>query len=223
MAEDGKARDQEYKQKNDALLHARILKQKRIQTREKAQDTGSESSLKSASTRRRFRYIHPVAERNKERLRLGIIILAAGASRRMGRPKLLLPWGKTSVLGHLLQQSGALNAQQIAVVCAAEASALLQELERLNFPQENRILNATPERGMFSSIQCAANWTGWHAEITHWLILLGDQPHLRLETLEALVDLGRRNQEKICQPMRGQRRKHPVLMPRRAFQQLRDT
>ncbi len=155
--------------------------------------------------------------------KLAVIILAAGASRRMGRPKLLLPWGQTSVLGHLLRQSGALNAQQIAVVCAAEAAALLQELVRLDFRDENRIFNATPERGMFSSIQCAANWTGWQTDITHWLILLGDQPHLRLETLEALIDLGRRNPEKICQPMRGQRRKHPVLMPKQAFQQLRNT
>jgi len=35
---------------------------------------------------------------------VGVVILAAGRSARMGRPKLLLPWGGTSVLGHLLAQ-----------------------------------------------------------------------------------------------------------------------
>ena len=34
---------------------------------------------------------------------LGVIILGAGASSRMGRPKLLLPWGDTSVIGHLIR------------------------------------------------------------------------------------------------------------------------
>ena len=37
-------------------------------------------------------------------MKLGVIILAAGASERMGRPKLLLPWGKSTVLAHLLAQ-----------------------------------------------------------------------------------------------------------------------
>ncbi|MGH7953692.1 MAG: NTP transferase domain-containing protein, partial [Limisphaerales bacterium] len=32
---------------------------------------------------------------------LAAIILGAGASARMGRPKLLLPWGGTTVVGHL--------------------------------------------------------------------------------------------------------------------------
>ncbi|NOY98656.1 MAG: NTP transferase domain-containing protein, partial [Chloroflexi bacterium] len=30
------------------------------------------------------------------------IVLAAGQSRRMGQPKMLLPWGRTTVLGHVV-------------------------------------------------------------------------------------------------------------------------
>ena len=41
---------------------------------------------------------------------IGVIILGAGASSRMGRPKLLLPWGDTSVIGHLIRQWQALGA-----------------------------------------------------------------------------------------------------------------
>ena len=115
------------------------------------------------------------------------VILAAGASARMGRPKLLLPWGGTSVLGHLIHQWTELGAGQIAVVVAAGDQTIQRELDRLGFAPEHRIPNPQPERGMFSSIQCAARWTGWHNSATHWSIVLGDQPHLKLETLRALI------------------------------------
>src|SRR5437016_1251765 len=112
---------------------------------------------------------------------LGSVILAAGRSARMGRPKLLLPWGKTSVLGHLFEQWQRLGTYQIAIVCAAGDSIIQAELDRLKFPAENRIINEAPQRGMFSSIQCAARWRGWKSELTHWAIALGDQPHVRPE------------------------------------------
>jgi len=141
----------------------------------------------------------------------------------MGRPKLLLPWGQTSVVGHLLHQWNQLGALQIAVVCAADAKTLATELDRVRFPFGNRIVNPAAEKGMFSSIQCAANWTDWHPQLTHWIITLGDQPHLKTETLQTLLKFAVRNPEKICQPMRGERRKHPVLLPGKFFHALRNT
>lgn len=155
--------------------------------------------------------------------KVGVVILAAGASRRMGQPKLLLPWGKMTVLEHLLQQWNRLGASQIAVVCAAEAKLIAEELDRLGFCGTNRIVNSAPENGMFSSIQCAASWAGWNRELTHWLITLGDQPQLREATLRTLLDFSARYPDKICQPMRAGRRKHPVLLPRRFFEKLKNT
>ncbi len=73
---------------------------------------------------------------------------------------------------------------------------------------------------MFSSIQCAARWQGWSPDLTHWIVTLGDQPHLSAPTLRTLLEFGARNPNKICQPMRGGRRKHPVLFPKRFFQEL---
>src|ERR1019366_4402288 len=102
---------------------------------------------------------------------VAVIILAAGRSARMGRPKLLLPWGGTSVLGHLIEQWQAAGATQIGVVCAARDQTTQAELDRLSFANDSRIGNPAPERGMFSSIQCAAQWPGWQAAITHWAIM----------------------------------------------------
>ena len=153
----------------------------------------------------------------------GVVLLAAGASSRMGKPKMLLPWGNTSVAGRLIEQWRNMQAQQIAVVCAANDQAINCELDRLEFPQSDLIINAEPERGMFSSIQCAAEWSGWLPTLTHWIIVLGDQPHLRTDTLHALLEFVRANPLKICQPSRNGRPRHPVVLPVAAFHQLHDS
>jgi molybdenum cofactor cytidylyltransferase len=159
----------------------------------------------------------------KSQSSLGVIILGAGASSRMGRPKLLLPWGGTSVIGHLLGEWRALDARQIAVVCRPDDEALRVELDRLGFPRSDRIENPQPERGMFSSIRCAADWTGWRRELTAWAIVLGDQPHLRRDTLRTVLDFQAVHPGSVCQPEFADRACHPVLLPRQAFTELRQT
>lgn len=154
---------------------------------------------------------------------LGTFILAAGRSTRMGRPKLLLPWGQTSVLGHLLEQWQSLGTKQIAVVVGAGDLAMKHELDRLCIGVQNRIVNEAPERGMFSSIQCAARWNGWAEQLTHWAIVLGDQPHLRLATLRALLAFSASQVESICQPARDGRQYHPVVLHHAVFSELADS
>ena len=152
---------------------------------------------------------------------LGVVILGAGASSRMGRPKLLLPWGDTTVIGHLLSQWRELGAKQIGIVLRPQDALLAAELDRLGFPRFDRIENPQPERGMFSSIRCAADWTGWKSEIETWAIVLGDQPHLRPETLRQLLEFHFANADTISQLEFDGHARHPVLVPRRAFQELK--
>ena len=152
----------------------------------------------------------------------GVVILAAGKSSRMGRPKLLLPWGSTTVLGHLIATWQALRARQIAVVIDASQRHMVEELDRLHFPGGDRIPNPDPERGMFSSIRCAAAWTGWDAALTHLVVALGDQPQLRPETLGGLLKFGVANRSRICQPRCNGRSRHPILLPKSAFLELRN-
>ncbi|HLP75427.1 MAG TPA: nucleotidyltransferase family protein [Candidatus Paceibacterota bacterium] len=151
---------------------------------------------------------------------LATILLAAGRSSRMGRPKLLLPWGNNSILGHLLKVWSLVGAAQIAVVLAKDSSVLDDELKRLKFPEGNRVLNPVPDDGMFSSIQCAARWAGWNSSITHFAISLGDQPQLKETTLRSLIDFSAAHPENVCQPSRGGKRRHPVILPKRIFTEL---
>jgi molybdenum cofactor cytidylyltransferase len=154
---------------------------------------------------------------------IGVVILGAGASSRMGRPKLLLPWGGGAVVGHLIRQWQCLGARQVAIVCRPHDALLAKELNRLGFPARNRIVNPEPERGMFSSIICAVNWDGWLPALTTWAIVLGDQPHLRLKSLRVLIAFQREHPENICQPSYCGHGRHPVLLPRQAWIELGKT
>ena len=138
----------------------------------------------------------------------------------MGRPKLLLPWGGTTVLGHLVQQWRDLGTGEIAVVISDD-SELLPELDRLAISE--RIINPAPDRGMFSSIQCAAHWPHWKTAATHWILTLGDQPHLRPSTLKKLLQSVSQEPDAVWQPARAGRLRHPVALPKVVFERLRNT
>jgi molybdenum cofactor cytidylyltransferase len=146
--------------------------------------------------------------------RLGAVLLAAGASSRMGKSKPLLRWDDNSVIEHLIRLWKTL-ATQVSVVIFAKDQALATELDRLQI--SDRVLNQNPECGMFSSIQCAAAWRDWRPELTHWAIVLGDQPHLSKATLSAVVQFANENPDNICQASRRGRPRHPVILPRAEF------
>jgi len=156
-------------------------------------------------------------------MNFAVVILAAGASQRMGRSKLLLRWRDTTALGHIRKNWDSLGSLQTCVVHAASDATVSAELDRLGHPAGNRISNSTPETGMFGSIQCAARWKGWNPDATHWLVTLGDQPQIRWETLRSLVQHAFVHSDNICQPSFNNRPKHPVILPRDSFLELADS
>jgi molybdenum cofactor cytidylyltransferase len=141
----------------------------------------------------------------------------------MQQPKMLLPWGDTTVLGHLIRVWNGLRAQQISVVLAAGDEPILRELDALNFPVENRISNPDASRGMFSSILCAAQWKGWQGPLTHIALVLGDQPHLQDKTLARLLQFAGEHPDSICQPSFQGRPKHPIVFPMGLFAKVEES
>ena len=74
------------------------------------------------------------------------IILAAGASRRMGRSKPLLPWGEQTLLGWELDELMRSCVDDIVVVLGARAEAVRRELDRRRRAELRRSLeNPHPE------------------------------------------------------------------------------
>lgn len=155
-------------------------------------------------------------------MKLGVIILAAGRSERMGSPKMLLRWGGTTVLGHLIETWQSLNTAQVTVVHAIKDAPIWLEMNRLGISPVNRIGNPKQEEGMFASILCAARWDGWNHGLTHFAIALGDQPHLRTGMLKKLLHFAASEANSICQPAHLGRPRHPIVLPRQLFERLRE-
>ena len=139
--------------------------------------------------------------KNKE---IGAVILAAGLSRRMGRPKLTLSWGSSTVIGTVIQTllDGGLG--KIVVVTGGackEVEAAVKE-----FPVE-LVHNPIYEQGeMLSSVQTGL---GVLVESQAALIVLGDQPQIKTETVKALIDIYYENKASLVIPSFHQRRGHP--------------
>ncbi|MEO6846550.1 MAG: nucleotidyltransferase family protein [Chthoniobacterales bacterium] len=153
----------------------------------------------------------------------GVVILGAGASRRMGTCKLLLPWGNGSILQHLLAQWKDVGITQIAPVVNPANLPLRHALQAVGFSSALWIENYEPDRGMFSSLQEAARWGGWEKSLTHWIVSLGDQPQIRNSTLHELLAFAKKNPTKICQPEFEGRGAHPIILPVIEFHALAQT
>lgn len=157
---------------------------------------------------------------NEAPVLFGVVILAAGASTRMGRCKLLLPWGDKTILTHLLDQWHSAGAAQIAPVIDPSNQLLRKALADAGFSSSDWIENSSPQLGMFRSLQEASRWTGWISTLTHWVVALGDQPHIQISTLRLLLDTSRKNPARICQPALHGRARHPIILPASNFREL---
>jgi molybdenum cofactor cytidylyltransferase len=153
-----------------------------------------------------------------------IAILAAGDSLRMGQPKLCLPWKDTTVLGHLLTQWREAGAEKILVIYPqCESSPVVQELDRLKIPSDQRAATIAPERGMMGSVVTAAGLAARDSSLTHLIIALGDQPHLQTETLAQLLRQCANSPGKIVRVVHNGKAGHPLALPAILFDDLSKT
>lgn len=150
-----------------------------------------------------------------------VAILAAGESRRMGTPKLCLPWKETTVLAHLLDLWKEAGAERVLVIHPQDLlSPVAAELDRLKIPATQRTPTAAPERGMMGSVVTAAKIAATNPGPSHLIIALGDQPHLKMETLRTLLTTCAAAPEKMVRILHHGRPGHPLALPKNLLRDL---
>ena len=82
-------------------------------------------------------------------MKVGAILLAAGASRRMGRAKQLLPFNGTTLIRHICQEVLKSNCERLIVVLGANSDLIRPEIQDLPV---HIVLNKDWEHGMGGSI-----------------------------------------------------------------------
>ncbi|MCI5082490.1 MAG: nucleotidyltransferase family protein [Saprospiraceae bacterium] len=119
-------------------------------------------------------------------MKTGIIILAAGASRRMGQPKQLLEWRGESLLARICRISLSANVTQVVVVLGAHAPRIRPELDA--FPEIQIAINEQWDLGMSSSIQAGLQLQlSQNPNLDAVLILLVDQPYIQLPHIQQFL------------------------------------
>lgn len=113
------------------------------------------------------------------------IILAAGLSSRLGKPKLLLPLNGRSLIRRTVDQmiaAGAGEWEEIIVVVGHEAASIQQELEWLPI---RTIINPRFAMGMSASLRAGLQAISPQTEGA--MIFLGDQPLVSTEVVRRML------------------------------------
>ena len=116
---------------------------------------------------------------------IAIIILAAGASKRMGQSKQLLKWGEFTLLEHAIKQACETLCEQVIVVLGAHSKHIKSNTNSFS---ATLIENPNWENGMSSSISCGIkHLKALKKDIDGVLITLADQPFISTSDLNALI------------------------------------
>ena len=151
---------------------------------------------------------------------VGGIILAAGASSRMGRTKALLPSGNgQSFLGRLVAALREGGADPIAAVVGHAAAAIEDSAARDGL-EVRLVSNPVPDRGQLSSLLVALDV--FDEALTEAVVVIPvDLPLVSADTVRRLIAAWRSTAAPIARPSRDGRHGHPVLFAARLFAELR--
>lgn len=118
---------------------------------------------------------------------LSVIILAAGAARRMNQAKMLLPFKQSTILETIIEQAKEINPDQICVVTGFYHH---QILSKIHDDQIRLVYNEEWEKGMAASIKKGlAYLLSQTPEIELVLIMVADQPFINSSLLQEMIQI----------------------------------
>jgi molybdenum cofactor cytidylyltransferase len=145
------------------------------------------------------------------------VVLSAGESSRMGRPKALLPIdGQTfieKIVGALKKSSVA----KVMVVLGHNADEMIQRIEHLRV---EILVNPDYKLGQLSSLQVAVRRLEREPDCDAMLVHLVDHPYVNTELVQTMIKRYEDTGKLIVVPRYNGKRGHPVIFSRKLFSEL---
>ncbi len=143
------------------------------------------------------------------------LVLSAGGSKRLGRPKQLLPFGETTLLGYVLSTARACAFDQTVVALGGSADAVRGAVD---LDGVDVVVNEDFGEGCSSSIAAALTVVDPRCHVL--VLMLGDQPGVTPDTVAKLLAGRGRVPLAVCRYDDGNG--HPIAFGRTVFPDLAD-
>jgi len=143
------------------------------------------------------------------------ILLAAGESKRIARPKLLLPFGSGTILEQTVDNLLSSRVDEVIVVLGARA----QEMKRLIAGRPVKVVvNPYYHRGMSTSLKAGLGLVDNKAHRV--IVALADQPLIARETYNRLIEASLAGDKGIIVPTYQAKRGNPIIFSTKYKQEL---
>jgi molybdenum cofactor cytidylyltransferase len=147
------------------------------------------------------------------------LLLAAGSSSRMGKPKMLLTFNNKTFLQHIIDETKKLSDAPLLVVTGCYHSLTAPILTAQNIPY---IENKNWQEGMGSSIQTGVEYIlSKYPDTENIIITVCDQPHISFSLFNKLIEAHTKTGKNIIASTYNGTAGTPVLFGKKYFEQLR--
>jgi molybdenum cofactor cytidylyltransferase len=139
--------------------------------------------------------------------KLWAIILAAGESKRMGFPKMLLPFRGKTMIENVIANISESKADNIMVVLGAEQESIIRLIGEMSLEY---CFNDSYREGMLSSVVCG--FRNLPLNLSAVLVFQGDQPLITPIAINTVIEAYLSSGKGIIIPVYRSRRGHPILI-----------
>jgi molybdenum cofactor cytidylyltransferase len=145
------------------------------------------------------------------------VVLSAGESSRMGRPKALLPIEGQNFIERIVGALTQSQADRLVVVLGHNADEMRRQIEHL--PVEI-VMNTDYKNGQLSSLQSAIRYIEKENRCDGMLVHLVDHPYIDRRLVDLMIQRFYETKKLIVVPRHQQKRGHPVIFSRALFEEL---
>lgn len=142
---------------------------------------------------------------------IAALVLAAGGSSRLGRPKQLEPWGEKTLLDSVIVNVRRFSVDEIWVVLGADLDRIL---ETVDLTDCGIIENPEWEAGISTSLRSGLDAINRTSRAEAALVVMGDQPQVDPKLVSNMIEVRRKRKVAAVVPKYRYVRGNPVLLDR---------